>query len=254
MTITPTRDVGLDAARQYEVAFTTRIIPKEYDIIIRAHLAADTTAGEYHMVAEFVLKVEINLSLKINGRPVVDGDLVAADGDYLFELEFPVVVDQDSIRVEIDDSTVTPLDFSHPSPQDSTTWLVAFSASLATGAHTISIFAGGAAFDYNVSVGSQAGVRDLIAYPNPFQDDTYFVYSNDLEISGGAIDIFTASGKKVAHLELPSSARMVGQNAVRWDGRTWNGDPVANGLYLYVFSVNQLGETSTQRGKLVRVR
>ena len=254
MTITPTRDVGLDAARQYEIAFATTILPKPYDIIIRAHQAADTTAGEYHVVAEFVLRVEINASLAINGRPVVDGDLVAAEGDYVFELESPVFVDPSLIRVEIDDSTVTPLDFSHPSPQDSTTWLVAFSASLAPGAHTISIFVDNASFDYNVSVGSQAGVRDLIAYPNPFQDDTYFVYSNDLEISGGAIDIFTASGKKVAHLELPTSARMVGQNAVRWDGRTWNGDPVANGLYLYVFSVNQLGQTSTQRGKLVRVR
>jgi hypothetical protein len=254
MTITPTRDAGLDAARQYEVSFTTQILPKEYDIIIRAHQAADTTANEYHMVAEFVLKVEINLSLKINGRPVIDGDLVPADGDYLFELELPVVVDQDSILVRIDGSAVTPLHFSHPTPQDSTTWLIDFSASLAPGAHTISIFAGGTAFDYSVSVGSQAGVRDLIAYPNPFQDETYFVYSNDLEIEGGAIDIFTASGKKVAHLDLPTSARAVGQNAVRWDGTTWNGGQVANGVYLYVVSIDQRGQTTTQRGKLVRVR
>jgi flagellar hook assembly protein FlgD len=132
--------------------------------------------------------------------------------------------------------------------------LIDFSASLAPGAHTISIFAGGTAFDYSVSVGSQAGVRDLIAYPNPFQDETYFVYSNDLEIEGGAIDIFTASGKKVAHLDLPTSARAVGQNAVRWDGTTWNGGQVANGVYLYVVSIDQRGQTTTQRGKLVRVR
>jgi hypothetical protein len=254
MTITPTRDVSLDAARQYEVSFTTRILPKPYDIIIRAYQAADTTAGDFHVVAEFVLKVEINVSLSINGRPVVDGDLVPGEGDYLFELESPVVIDQSLIRVEIDDSVVTPIDLSHPSLQDSTTWLVGFSASLMPGAHTVSIFVDNASFDYAVSVGSQVGIRDLIAYPNPFQDETYFVYSNDLEISGGGIDIFTASGKKVAHLDFPPSARTVGQNAVRWDGTTWNGDPVANGVYLYVVSVNQRGQTTTQRGKLVRVR
>jgi hypothetical protein len=254
MTITPTRDETLDAARQYEVEFATKILPKPYDIIIRAHQAADTTAGEYNLVAEFVLRVEINISLGINGRPVVDGDLVPAEGDYLFELESPVFIDQSLIRVEIDDSTVTPVDFSHPSPQDSTTWLIAFSASLAPGAHKVSIFVENAAFDFNVSVGSEVGIRDLITYPNPFQDETYFVYSNDLAISGGSIDIFTASGKKVAHLTLPASARTVGQSAVRWDGRTWNGDPVANGVYLYVVSINQRGQTITQRGKLIRVR
>jgi hypothetical protein len=254
MTVTPLKDPGLDAARQYEVSFTHKILPKAYDIIIRAHQAADTTAGNFHLIAEFTLKVEINVSLRVNGRPTLDGDVVPAEADYVFELETPIVIDPALIRVEIDGNAVTPLDLSHPSPQDSTTWLVGFSATLAPGPHTVSIFVDNAATDFNLTVGSQTGIRDLIAYPNPFQEDTYFVYSNDLEISDGSIDIFTTSGKKVAHLNIPASASGVGQNAVRWDGTTWDGGQVANGVYLFVVNVSQRGQTTTQRGKLVKVR
>lgn len=254
MTVTPLVDVGLDASRQYEVLFSTRVLPRKYDIILRAHQAADTTSDTYHMVAEFVLKVELTVSLSINGRPTLDGDLVPAKGDYVVELNAPVVIDTSLIHVDIDGSRVSPIDFSHPTPQDSTTWLIGFTATLTTGQHTVSVFVDNGSFDFNLVVGSAAGVRDLIAYPNPFAEETFFVYSNDLEIADGTIDIFTTSGRKIAHLAIPPSARAVGQNSVRWDGTTYDGGQVANGVYLFVLKVSQGGQTQTQRGKLVKVR
>lgn len=254
LTVTPLVDTNLDAARQYEVTFATKVLPKTYDIIVRAHQAPDTTATNYHMVAEFVLKVEIDVSLSINGRVTVDGDVVPSEGSYVFELDAPVVIDPTLIRVEIDGAAVSPLGLVHPSPEDSTTWLVSFSATLSTGTHKVSVFVDNAEFDYSLTVGTAAGVRDVIAYPNPFTEDTYFVYTNDLEISDGTIDIFTTSGKKVASLAIPVSARSVGQNAVRWDGTTWSGSEVANGVYLFVMSVKQGEKAMTERGKLVKVR
>jgi hypothetical protein len=254
LTVTPLVDAGLDAARQYEVSFATKLVPKTYDIVIRAHQAADTTAGDYHVVAEFILSVEVRVSLSINGRVVVDGDVVPSKGDYVFELTAPVVVDPGLIRVEIDGAGVTPLNLSHPSPEDSTTWLVGFAATLSNGAHRVSVFVENAEFDYTLTVGTQYGVRDVIAYPNPFADDTYIVYTNEFEISDGSIDIFTTSGKKVATLAIPVAGRAVGQNAVHWDGTTWNGSEVANGVYLFVMSVRQGEKTTTERGKMVKVR
>ncbi|MDH3216827.1 MAG: C25 family cysteine peptidase, partial [Candidatus Krumholzibacteria bacterium] len=254
MTVTPLVDIGLDAARKYEVTFKHKILPKTYDIILRAHQAADTTANDYHMVAEFVFKVQLDVALRINGRPVIDGDLVPARGDYVFELRAPLVIDPGLIRVRVDTTDIAALDFSHPSPQDSTTWLVGFSATLEPGAHRASVFVDNAEFAFNLAVGTDVGVRDLIAYPNPFADETYFVYSNDVEISDGKIDIFTTSGKKVARLPIPLSARAVGQNAVRWDGKTWDGGDVANGVYLFVVSIDQGGQKTTHRGKLMRTR
>ncbi len=80
------------------------------------------------------------------------------------------------------------------------------------------------------------------------------MFTNEVAITDGAIDIFTVSGKKVAHIDVPSGARAPGQNAVRWNGRTFNGDDVANGVYLFVASVEQDGRKNTQRGKLVRAK
>lgn len=254
MTVTPLVDVGLSASRSYEVVFDHKILPKPYDVVIRAHQAVDTSGTDYHIVAEFVLSVEINVGLKINGRPVLDGDFVPAVGDYVFTLNSPVVIDPALIRVEIDGNNVSPLDISHPTPQDSTTWLIGFSSTLPVGSHKVTAFVGATGFEYNLTVGSQAGVREVIAYPNPFSDDTYFVYSNDVQISNGAIDIFTTSGKKIAHLAIPPSARAVGQNAVYWDGTGWDGTDVANGVYLFVVSIEQGGQRTTHRGKLVRTR
>jgi len=80
------------------------------------------------------------------------------------------------------------------------------------------------------------------------------VFTNEVAITGGAIDVFTVSGKKVAHIEVAPGARAPGQNAVRWDGRTFDGDEVANGVYLFVASVEQDGRKTMQRGKLVRAK
>lgn len=254
MTVTPLVDQSFDAARQYEVTFKHKIRPDTYDIVIEAQQAADTTGTNYHVVAQFVLKVELGITLAVNGRPIVEGDFVPASGSYVFELRFPVEVDPALIRAEIDGEAVTNLTLVHPSPQETTIWLASFTANLALGAHTISIFIDNSEFSYSVNVGGQRGLRDIFAYPNPYVDDTHFVYSNDIAITSGTIDIFTTSGKRIAHLDIPTQARTVGQNAVHWNGRTAAGMTVANGTYLYVINVNQGGRTTTHRGKLVQAK
>jgi hypothetical protein len=254
LTRTELLDQGLDASRKYEVRFRHKILPKNYDIILRAHQAEDTTSGEFHMVAEYVLKVQSDVELKVNGRVVRDGDLVPRDGDYLIKITFPVLVQASRIAVNVDGSNVTPINLAHPTPEDSTTWLVSFSQSLPDGQHTVTIFVDGEAFqDFKVVVSSSPGLRDAIAYPNPFKESTYFVYTNDTDISSGSIAVFTTSGKRVVRLDIPSNARGPGQNAVFWDGRDRVGEEIANGVYLFVISVNQAGRQSTHRGKLVRI-
>ncbi|MFQ5510366.1 MAG: C25 family cysteine peptidase [Candidatus Krumholzibacteriia bacterium] len=252
LTVTPLVDQGLDAARQYEVTFRTKIVPGEYDIILRAHQAVDTTGTNFLMTGEFVLKVDLGVVLKAGGRPLVSGDVVPPRADYVFELTSPVALDTSLIRVKID-GTAVPANVTQPARGDST-WLVAFSADLPQGPHTLSVFIDNASFDYQIVVSSRLGVLDVVAYPNPFSDRTQFVYTAEVAISGGTIDIFTTRGRRIAKLQIPPSARAVGQNAVAWDGRTFNGDEIANGVYLFVINVNQGGQQSTFRGKLVHVK
>jgi hypothetical protein len=254
LTVTPLTDETLNAARKYEVRFRHHIEAKKYDIVLRAYQAEDTTAGTYHVAAEFLFKVDATVDLRVDGRPVVDGDLVPPEADYVFTARLPIAVEGSLIRVDVDSEMVVPVDARHPSAEDSTTWIVSFHQALDDGTHEVVLHVDRFEFVFNLIVGSRAGLFDLIPYPNPFQDDVYFVFTNDVGISKGSIDVFTVSGKKVAHLEIPPQSRAPGQNAVRWDGRTFNGDEVANGVYLFVASVEQHGEKSTQRGKLVRAK
>lgn len=248
--VTPLEDQNLSAARQYEVRFQHRIQAKRYDIILRAYQAEDTTAGIYLVAAEFVMKVQASAELTVNGRPVSDGELVPPKGDYVFKIELPVKVDPSLIRVETDGELVV----SQTSTEDSMTWLVEFSQELSNGSHEIVLIVDETQFAFTLIVGSHAGLIDLIAYPNPFADDVYFVFTNEIQITKGSIDVFTTTGKKVAHIEIPPQSRSPGQNAVRWDGRTSNGGEIANGVYLFVVSVEQGGQKTTERGKLARVK
>jgi flagellar hook assembly protein FlgD len=107
---------------------------------------------------------------------------------------------------------------------------------------------------WTLHVSSDAGLRNVVNYPNPFTSTTQFVFSTDVTIDQGTIDVFTVSGKRIARLEIPPGARSPGQNAVFWDGRDSAGGEIANGVYLYVIRVNQRGQETTIRGKMARMR
>ena len=64
---------------------------------------------------------------------------------------------------------------------------------------------------------------------------------------------YTTSGKKITRIDIPTGARLPGQNAVYWDGRDSANDEVANGVYLYIVTVEQRGRQSTITGKMARI-
>ncbi len=80
-------------------------------------------------------------------------------------------------------------------------------------------------------------IADKIHYftePNPCADRVEFHYYLYQQINNLTIDILTLSGKKVAVLESPSSALVMGWNRLAWDVRDRSGTPLVNGLYVYV--------------------
>jgi len=144
---------------------------------------------------------------------------------------------------------VSDAQYSHPAAEDSLAWIVTFRKKLAAGTHHMLVDAQGIQFDYALVVSESVGLRDVINYPNPFaRDGTRFVYSNEVEIENGTIDIYTVSGKKVRRLDIPTGARLPGQNSVFWDGRDTAGGAIANGVYLYVINVHQRSGNATVRG------
>ncbi len=252
----PLIDPTLPRARQYRLSFTHKLRPENYDIVMRALQAPDTLAGNYHIVAEFALRVESSIEVSVNGRVVASGAAVPAQGDYRIDLSFPVYVPGSAIGVFIDQSPVVPFTLNNPSPEDSLAWIITFQKTLSAGTHELQVVAGPTfEFIYQLVVGADAGLSEVLNYPNPFRETgTHIMYSNAVEITDGSIDIYTVSGKRVRKLEIPPSARFPGNNAVFWDGRDGAGDQLANGTYLYVIKVQQRSGSATARGKVSKLQ
>ncbi len=254
LVIEPLVDAALPHARQYRVSFKHMLRPENYDIVLRAYQAPDTLAGNYHIAAEFTLRVESSIAVSVNGREIQSGATVPATGDYRIDLAFPVFIPGSAIEIAIDDEPVTDANLSHPSPEDSLRWVATFRRTLTGGLHVLLVRAGTIEFTYNLVVGETPGLHNVINYPNPFRGEgTSIVYTNDVEILTGTIDIFTVSGKRVRRLDIPPQARFPGQNAVFWDGRDSAGGALANGTYLYVIRIEQRVGSSTIRGKMARI-
>jgi hypothetical protein len=207
------------------------------------------------VAAEFVLRVESTIEVSVNGRMVASGGAVPAQGSYRIDLAFPVFVPGSEIDVFIDDTPVSPFNLTNPSPEDSLAWIITFQKSLAAGQHALRVTAGPTIeFTYQLVVSDEAGLQDVVNYPNPFRDaGTHFLFSNEVEITDGSIDVYTVSGKRVRRLDIPPSSRLPGHNSVFWDGRDGAGDALANGTYLYVIKVQQRGGSATVRGKISKL-
>jgi hypothetical protein len=254
LTVVPLVDASLPRARQYRVSFRHKVRPDNYDIVLRAFQAPDTLAGQYHLAAEFTLRVESSISVSVNGREIASGAPVPSTGNYRVDLAFPVFVPESAIEISIDDALVTDAILTHPSPEDSLKWVATFRRTLSAGRHVLMVTAGTIELAYNLVVSESPGLDNVINFPNPFRaNGTSIVYTNDVEITSGTIDIFTVSGKRVRRLDIPPQARFPGQNAVFWDGRDSAGEAIANGTYLYVIRVEQRVGSTTTRGKMARI-
>lgn len=75
-------------------------------------------------------------------------------------------------------------------------------------------------------------IRNLLTFPNPMTEECTFRFelSQDAEVS---VKIYTVAGRLIK--KMPAMMGRVGYNIflLAWDGRDEDGDPVANGVYLY---------------------
>jgi hypothetical protein len=110
---------------------------------------------------------------------------------------------------------------------------------------------------FHLELDENLNVAHLYNYPNPFSNQTEFVYTLSVPAKV-TITVFTLNGSKVRVFE---SAGMQDYGFQRlpeyepWNGRDAFGDPIANGTYLYRFKAETTdGETITEWGKLARIR
>ncbi|MCC6476962.1 type IX secretion system sortase PorU [bacterium] len=113
--------------------------------------------------------------------------------------------------------------------------------------------------DFTVAQGGEDGysIRDVLNWPNPMSDVTYFTYSLSQEGTQEVkIKVFTLSGKLIDELEGLGTRQLYNSNrSFPWHGRDREGHELANGVYLYkVIAEHSAGYTAEATGKLVILR
>ncbi|MBI5646305.1 MAG: T9SS type A sorting domain-containing protein [Ignavibacteriae bacterium] len=107
-----------------------------------------------------------------------------------------------------------------------------------------------------VLVDTDGKVLSLVNYPNPFADNTAFVFTLTGEAPPEAIEVklYTVAGRLIRTIIADPGALRLGQNVLPWDGRDEDGDVIANGVYFYKFITRSNAATREILGRLAKLR
>lgn len=117
-----------------------------------------------------------------------------------------------------------------------------------------------ASIGFIVASSEQMLLKQFFAYPNPFNDKTYFSFqhnqsSKNLDIE---IQIFDITGKKVKTILAETQSFGYTNNSLMWDGKGDSGNPLPAGIYIYRFIVKlddkEILQSHDYSDKLVIIR
>lgn len=108
--------------------------------------------------------------------------------------------------------------------------------------------------EFEVSVNTQIALTNVMNYPNPFTDNTYFVFNhnkpgNNFDVE---IEIYNISGQLVQLLRSTTPAEGMSVSPVAWDGTGLGGNRLGKGIYIYrIFVTDEQGTQYVQTSKLI---
>ncbi|MFQ5600959.1 MAG: C25 family cysteine peptidase, partial [Candidatus Krumholzibacteriia bacterium] len=225
------------AKRSYTLQFEMPFDACDFDVVVGARDVASR-------VSEFVGRAHLERTFLANGVPVHDGDQVDGTTSFRYEFGTCTPLPTSNFAVLIDGQPVAP---SVESDELRVTWLVDFVWEFAPGSHTVQMLLDGEEIDrLELGVRGVLGLRDVVVFPNPFEDLTRVFFNLDsadirghlriMDLNGRTVRTFDLSAPGVVGNLLPGSSggpTTLEMNYVEWDGTDRGGDRVANGIYLY---------------------
>jgi hypothetical protein len=210
-------------------------------------------------------------SITFDGNEIINGDIISAQPRIVITLEddspLPITPEHFTLvhqNVPLRFGTNPDLSFTYTTGDPLSRAEVLWTPTLEDGRHTFEVLAkdsSGNFFDSTSNrsifyVYSDADIRNVYNYPNPFADDTYFTF----ELRGTfvpeelRIKVYTVAGRLIREINIPQSSLQIGFNRFYWNGRDEDGDEIANGLYFYKVISKQEGEIKTVTQKLAKLK
>ncbi len=265
----------IEHKRSYTLQFSVLFDECNFDL----HVGARDLAGrvsEWVGSAQFPNGGDFDQRLFANGVQVRSGDRL--DGATAFRYEYEGCGPRPDLQLEVFlDGTPTEVgEIGADGAQ--VVWFADFVWDVPAGVHKLQFELDGTqpgileadkvVFDVDLEVPGSLGLRDVLAFPNPFEGETRVFFNLDTQISGGSLRILDLNGRTVRHFDLgapgvvqvlsgsPTVPGAIGSsqfmNYVEWDGTDSAGDSVANGVYLFELRIqDQAGRALRKRDKLV---
>jgi hypothetical protein len=214
--------------------------------------------------------IKPTFTITFDGKEILNGDIISSKPMVVMTLEddgplpltpelFTLVHQNVPLKFENNPDLV----FNY-SPYPNSKAEVIWTPTLDDGRHTLEVLAkdsSGNFFDSTSNrsvffVYSDADIRNVYNYPNPFKDNTQFTF----ELRGTfvpeelRIKIYTIAGRLIREINIPPVQMQIGFNQYSWDGKDEDGDEIANGLYFYKLITKHEGEIRTVTQKLAKVK
>lgn len=271
-----TKVTGLpvDEIREYPAFISTSGLSGKIDLTVR--LDADdriVELDENNNAADFSIWVvrdtlAPSIRVQMDGRTVALEDFVSATPQVVVEIRDhgpAAFTDTSQVSVLLDEQKITYgngagqaqfLPQSNPEQRDLKA-LTIFTANLSEADHQIEVFARDESgnlnyFEQEFQVSSRFRLTEVLNYPNPFQNETAFTYILTQDADEVRLKIYTVAGRLIHEADfLPAR---VGFNQFQWNARDFDGDTLANGVYLYKLIARKDGEQVEVVEKLVVMR
>lgn len=112
--------------------------------------------------------------------------------------------------------------------------------------------------EFEVIPGSQITIDNLMNYPNPFVNETYFVFNHNQQSENLDVEIkiYNVNGSLVRSIVKKNNFSTSSRNEpILWDGTNDSGQHIPKGLYIYRLIVtNTQGKQTEKRSKLLYYR
>ena len=247
----PDTGAGSLGGKRFQISFGSSLSADSYRYVIRA-------VDRAGIVSLFEVVFEFQTVLRSGGAPIRANDPVRSDADLSVLILSPSPIDpQTDIELFLNGA---PLAFTATPFEGDTTrreYVLSWShAPYAAGTYQIAVHLGGeqvALHTFTVTSGS--GFANLMAFPNPFDDElgTRFSFTfTGAQPFDLLLRVYTVSGRLI--YQRIERSLQPGYHQLAWNGEDDEGQKLANGIYFYRMLAKSDAGDVVEQGRLVKLR
>ena len=241
--------------RRYHLSYTTPIRPGVVRYTVR-------TDDRYGLRNDFNLVFPFYTQLRVSDNPLAENDAVTPAADLSLKLTLPTPIADPPRQLALAVDSVAQAFVATATDTTGRQWVLRWTHdAYVPGHHRLVLTAldslrGEHRFRVvDQLAGGEHMLREVLAFPNPFDDQLGTSYSYYLLSDGPAdvlLRVFTVTGRLI--FERMERGLAPGYHQWRWDGRDAEGDKLANGVYLYKMVASSGSRSDTYEGRLVKLR